>query len=576
MRVVSSLRAYLQPAIDFGYRHPKIMPYLLISVFAFLFHGMHLLNDGIYIDDWVWLDYRNDTMYWSRLFESGKEMGSFFYEPYLSRIYTIFPSVIWGAKVVGFASTLISAVLVFVIAERVKLLGTPSSLAIALIFLTYPAFSTQVFVSTTFYLVYLTVFLLAVLLLFISLDLDRTRKIILQIISGFLFFFSFSLNSLLVYYYGFLLLICIFYLFIFNKEKRSLNWFTGLNFAALSALPVIYWFLKRSVNTRSGFYAEYNELQLSPYNLIAAAFKTIANGVLYPFQTIFKHALSLLPEQLPFVVIAVLIPLVFQLIYLSFSQEGFAWKPVIKKYGAPVLFGLVLLGLAIFPYAITGKFASQLGFETRHSLLIGLAMGIILVGSARIFFSNSMGKLSTAGFLLIMALCVSFGLMVVRNYAFWELRWIKDRSIMAHFEDHHDDYERYSVFIVEDLFPTPDKELYQFFEYTGMFNAVYGTQDKLGLDIRLNKEVNGFLFNTGVRFQVERYNLKNFDPRGCQATMRVRLAKTYQDYSTYRIVAEYYRLKFFSSPEDLNKFLGNFLEIKVTPYPTNVASSCRR
>jgi hypothetical protein len=50
-------------------------PYILILFFVLLTHGLLLLNDGIYWDDWPWINLSNHSLNLSNITFAYRQMG---------------------------------------------------------------------------------------------------------------------------------------------------------------------------------------------------------------------------------------------------------------------------------------------------------------------------------------------------------------------------------------------------------------------------------------------------------------------------------------------------------------------
>ncbi len=178
-------------------------PPLILFFYTFLAHGLLLLNEGIYSDDYLYVTYliKRD---WNALFslfdQTGRPLLALMHWP-----FTIFPDIIFGYKVVIFVLIFLSALLVYSICKRSGYLSQNESLLLAVFSMTFPANQFFVAIGMSSYYILYTLYLLAAYLDIVSLGEKRSRRVWLFAGSVILFFFSFTLSSLLVFYYGYLL-----------------------------------------------------------------------------------------------------------------------------------------------------------------------------------------------------------------------------------------------------------------------------------------------------------------------------------------------------------------------------------
>lgn len=550
--------------------------YLTIVLCAVVGHGLLLLNDGIYWDDWVWFDLRNNAYHSDRVFAASEEMGSLPYEKYFGRLFSIFPSKVIASKFFVFLAIVAVGLALFRICRASGYFDRRESLLIAVIAIVYPANKTQVVMSTAFYQIYLAVFLAAcqIALENVIIPRSRARFVVLRVSSIVLFFVSFSMTSLIVFFFCFML----FLLYrsytqlpagdsFIKKVRRSLSG----NIDYLLA-PIAFWLVKSTLFHPYGYYEGYRQLQASPQTILQAMKELIAVGTYGQFEFVIDLVKS---RVFPWMTIPSYVYLLFAIVTI------FGYGLVIRKAAitrqnvfhllGPLAFALMLVAAAILPYAVIGHSSSYFGMDTRNLILLGIPMAMVLVASLRVSNRASDGHLSTAGASLLVLPIVGFILVLTQSYLHWELRWMKDLSVMRQLGQ-SDSARGVSVFRIDDRFYTRiGDESYQFYEWSGMFYHINGTEATVGLDLEVFPDPDRFLTQSGGKWFVERYNLRDFDPYGCQALLTISRGL---HAPSVGLVYRYYYLKFFGSQEELNDYLSQVADVEVTPVRSPVARHC--
>ena len=172
-------------------------PFVILFFYTLLAHGLLLFNEGIYSDDHLYVTYliKRD---WNALFslfdQTGRPLIALMHWPFI-----IFPDIVFGYKVVIFLLIFLSAILIFQISKRSGYFTRTESLLLAILSITFPANQFFVAIGMSSYYILYTIFLFAVYLDIISLGKHGNVRLILLYGSVALFFFSFTLSSLLVY-----------------------------------------------------------------------------------------------------------------------------------------------------------------------------------------------------------------------------------------------------------------------------------------------------------------------------------------------------------------------------------------
>ncbi|MDQ6801191.1 MAG: hypothetical protein M3041_10175 [Acidobacteriota bacterium] len=179
--------------------------YALLLALAFLAHGLLLLNDGIYWDD-SYLHFALSQHNWPSIALLGQR--GIPTDPYLYWIIG-YGGRIFAFKLVKFLAITASSLLVYECCIASRRVPPAQALAIAALSLTYPGDETPVILMTSDYYVYYAIFWIAILLALLSEQSERGAGVRTMMLSAsaILFLLSFNLNSLLTFYFGFLVVL---------------------------------------------------------------------------------------------------------------------------------------------------------------------------------------------------------------------------------------------------------------------------------------------------------------------------------------------------------------------------------
>jgi hypothetical protein len=557
------------------------VPYLVILLMAMIVHGLLLLNDGIYWDDWVWFDLRNNIYHWDRIFAASAEMGSMPYEKYFGYLFSVFPDRVFASKFFVFVAIVGSGCLFFELCLGSGYFNRWESLLVALVSVVYPADKSQVIMSTAFYFIYSAVFLAACL---VALRKERFRHnkpiyVLVRIVSLLLFLVSFSLNSFLVVFYCFVILL----FFHYDARVRERPWFIKRTFVFFVRhidyllLPILYWFTKKTFFKPFGFYQTYNSIdtKMGLSSFYQAAVQFAKTGVVDQFKIAFELMKAVFARlEVTFMLYGVGVLIMVMTLLAVFKQRTIN-RSHVSLLLVPLGYGLVLLAGSIFPYIVTGNIVSLYGPYTRHGILLCLPVAILLVALVRLLYHNADSHLSLVGGVILALPLAAFALVFIQSYFHWQIKWIANLSIMQQFSL-SDNLQDFSIYRVDDRTnKTKHNDIQQFYEYTGMFYYVTGAERTFGMDYKhMDSNGLGFFTDSGTKFFIEQYSLQDFDPRGCQAQMTISPGPSVRGLPSAGIVARYFSLKFFGDAGELDQFLSQATVITITPFDSPVATNC--
>lgn len=529
-------------------------PYIVIVFFVLGVHGCLLLNDGVYWDDWLWINLPSHSLNLDKITAAYSQMGFLPTNDVHLWLFNVL-----GYRWVEFFALILIGVLVYSISQELQLFSRWEGIFIALIVIAYPAFQTWIVFSTANYVFYYAVFFLAVFLTLKAEQSTGARHYGGQIVSLCLFVLSYNFNSLLAFYFGFLALL-VFYLYrAWHTSWRQVLRRFAVGRLMYVLLPFLFWVVKQTFFPRYGDYADYNQFTFDLLPLVLNAGRFLLYGIYTPL----SRALTLMVGQ---PVVTVLIGLGAFACYRWFKlrSKNF-FKSSVTAY-AVLAFGMVLLGLAVLPYIIVGLAPGKSGWATRHTLLLGLPVALLILMGVRLIFSRAGGAISVVGLMCLVALVVTFSESTISDYLSWQARWVKDRSIQVNLAE-LTDAQNFSVYWVDDQFPAGGELDYRFYEWSSMFETIWGEERRIGLD---QTPSSGHLATISQYFTAA-YKLSQFDPLGCQASLTIKRGRAVVADGSLALQYFYYR---FLQPDNLTNFLSGIADVHVQPLAAPEAVHC--
>lgn len=548
--------------------HTKKGHYVLIGLFALLAHGLLLLNDGVYWDGWL-IYVAKITNRWELTSGIYADRGGLpLYTAFHWLLYQI-PPFIFGYKLAAFVFISASAFFIYRIA-RLLFVNPLISLFISLLALTYPANQATVELIVIPYLLSYFLFWLGCLLLVLALANKKRNAIWLHLSAVFSLVPSFRMYSLLVYFYGFLFILFLVYLTreekagFFQKAKQ----FVFSHFMYL-VLPVGFWLGNAWLFPPSGFYVDADAFIWGP-----VLFELTGNYLLFGVAGQLLESLANLANPL----VLLLVAAIGWLAVWGFANKKRTqpWSGATLSPSQLVFAGAVLFAAGVIPYVIVGRSTMLHGWATRNAILIAVPIAIFLVGLAWGLGARAKKKqaqrVSKITVFVFFALTILFTLETANFYLFWQLRTIKDYSVIAHIARQAETLEDTSVLYVHDTFRVGGENRYRPHEYFGMLAAAIPGSEKIGFDVNYYTYEEYFLTSNESIVSLFELWYPHLDIHGCQAEM-------YIDAGTARldptIFLKYFYYKYLNSSR-LGPFLLTVTSVDIIPIESALATNCHR
>jgi hypothetical protein len=212
----------------------------------------------------------------------------------------------------------------------------------------------------------------------------------------------------------------------------------------------------------------------------------------------------------------------------------------------------------MLPYVLVGLAPTLHGWSTRHALLLGLPLSLLVVAGTHVVLPDTARQYGPARAAILLTLAIGCFLVLQESYLGWQARWVKDQSIIQQLP-RLDHARQFSVIWIEDNFPLGGEGDYRFYEWSSMFRSAWGTQRTIGLDRTTSSP--DFLAANSKYFTAQ-YNLRDFNPAGCQALLT--LNPGWEKRSAAALSSRYLYLRFVK-PEGLRPFLAGVTELRFEP-----------
>lgn len=435
---------------------------VLFSIYS-LSQILFLLNiNGIYWDDWVLFN-QDSTSIMTQFNMNKFYIAGYFHVYLFSQENTI---IIY--RVLTFLTFFLSAFLLMKVLENLSFLDKTSIFYITLFYLILPVNSAKIALINVPYIVFLSVFFLAFLIL--TIYIKKNGPFYFRLIILGLFFFSFIVNSLLVFYA--IVLLYILYT-LYDKDTTG----TGLQqlliitkiflkkYLDFLLLPIVFFVYKSMYMVPDGLYANYNSLSFNLKGLVYLLCKSLYTSIIEPLFVSLSTSLWLSP----------LFILAFLFIFRLLKSYNI---PQYTKSHALILLGLGfgIFFIAVFPYIAVGKLPQLTGMESRHQLLVPLGFSYIIYFTI-IYLLQAKEHVAKIIFHLLISIFIIQNLYYgYRNH----LDWFYQISIEENLKDSNIVREHTTFIIIDNLDNLLSNNRHMsFYEQNGRMKKVFGGDSRL-------------------------------------------------------------------------------------------------
>ncbi|MCW1969052.1 MAG: hypothetical protein KIH69_013155 [Anaerolineae bacterium] len=533
-------------------------PITLIVATALAAHGMLLLNDGLYYDSWMLETHvrngRYDIIFQWQLDHSRPLIGVY----YVIAGY-LFQPIFWH-KFSVWLYLIINSWLTIKIAQSFGLLWRDCIL-IGIFSLVYPAYQAYIEHSANPQIACYTSFLLATWLV-LRADIGRYRLLKL-VVGAALFFISFSIESLISFYIGFLALYLAHSFIVSSKlsfRQRLINKLWIL--LGLAVLPLIYYALTRGLFPPQAHYTDYTQPKIQ--NLFVAYYwlsfinNSIINILIWSSGAL--TGLGILGSMFAY-------PVLSQFVNIQPSNTNARVSVTVAQM---LGFGALLFFLGVLPYISGGRVLILHGNESRFSMLIGLPMAIMITALFKWGYER-LPQYTHVLHILVVLLTSAFIAANVESYIGWQAKWAKDRSWMLNLKPIQN-APPISVFLLDDRWQWLDNERIGRYllndrrlDFNPMVQRTLNT-DKYPIVAPVQADY--------TDFYKEAFFVGRYDPNGCRATLTIERNPAAAQMGQFGIARRYWYYRFFA-PDQMNAFLRDLTVVTVTPISDPAATACK-
>lgn len=516
-------------------------------------HAPMLLNDGLFMDDWLVLKPRPDYFIDIDFLLNGAGHPIFYsYDTFAN--WTGAPIAVMTS--LAFAGILLGAMCLVLTATRLGLLDRAEAVGFALIVWTYPGYQLWAGKANAVYVFSFGLLFVGAWLLTLAFGARGLRRVLLRVAGALVFLVSFALNSTIVLY-AFVVL----GLFVaiwrggdaahgFVRRTWLAAWRCALLYPELMVLPLVYWGTLNIWFKRIGVYAQH-------YDAHFPTLGELANGWQAFFVTSYRDVLAhafraAIGGPALFIVAAVLVGIVMLLLRPD-------TEPTASRRATALLLVLaVVLFLALSsPYLIAGLRPSSTHFyESRHLLMFGLPSALTLLAFKRLA-ERSIGP--GAAFALVFGLGTTLSIgMLWTDYVFMQARTLKQEALSRDLASRVQPAA--TVYALDDgFFDYPSRHVpFGLAEVTGMLRLAWGNQPFFGFALRAERP--NILQGMAEARTAPGSAFHHFDPSGPQATISFQPGPAAAANQT--LVRKYYACRLLARC-DVAEFLAQLAQVTI-------------
>ncbi|MCE7992577.1 MAG: hypothetical protein HEP71_11375 [Roseivirga sp.] len=281
---------------------------------------------------------------------------------------------------------------------------------------------------------------------------SSNSKWIMLLLSLMLFSMAFQVSSFLLYFYGFIGGVGLLHINSVESPKTNATHFIKKH-GLILAFPVVYFFGIMKVFFKPIY--PYNEFNYSIKALLQDSIVSLYGLFIEPLNR-FWHFV----ENNPMTCIFIAAYALSGVFLLSRAIPKAGAKTSMSKIKAKklLIFGSILLFLAVFPYVLVGKPVRGFGYASKNALLSGLPVSLMVISCLIWLFSNHVKRIFNAVTMIV----VLFIAMNLSTHITWQNRYIKYLSLIENLQQIPPPEER--VIFFRDNFPQGSRMLFRHIE----------------------------------------------------------------------------------------------------------------
>ncbi|PIT01845.1 hypothetical protein TSA1_14470 [Bradyrhizobium nitroreducens] len=532
---------------------PLLRAIIVLLVVLLAAHAPMLLNDGLFMDDWLVLKPRPDYFIDIDFLLNGAGHPIFYsYDTFAN--WTGAPIAVMVSLAV--AGIVLGAISFALTATRLGLLDRAEAVGLALIVWTYPGYQLWAGKANAVYVFSFGLLFIGAWLLTLAFAASGLQRVLLRVACALVFLLSFALNSTIVLY-AFVML----GLFVaiwrggdasdgFVRRTWLASWRCALGYPELVLLPLIYWGSLNIWFKRIGVYAQHYDAHFPTLRELAGGWQAFFAAA---YRDVLAHAVrAAITVPTIFILAAVLVGIVLLLLRSD-------TKPTTSRLGilAPLALAAILFLALSSPYLIAGLRPSSTHFyESRHLLMFGVPSALALLA-----FKRQAERWTAPG----VAFAVVFGAglilsigMLWSDYVFMQARTLKQEALERNLAGRVQPAA--TVYALDDgFFDYPSRHVpFGLAEVTGMLRLAWGNQPFFGFALRAERP--DILRRMDEARKAPGSAFHHFDPTGPQATISFQPGPGAAPNQT--LVRKYYACRLLARC-DVAEFLAQLAQVTI-------------
>ncbi|QOZ77870.1 hypothetical protein XH83_21975 [Bradyrhizobium sp. CCBAU 53351] len=537
---------------------PLLRAIVVLLIVLLAAHAPMLLNDGLFMDDWLVLKPRPDYFIDIDFLLNGAGHPIFYsYDTFAN--WTGAPVVVMVS--LALAGIVFGAISLALTATRLGLLDRAEAVGFALIVWTYPGYQLWAGKANAVYVFSFGLLFIGAWLLTLAFGAHGLRRVLLRVACALVFLLSFALNSTIVLY-AFVVL----GLFVaiwregsaadgFVRRTWLACWRCALRYPELAVLPLIYWGVLNIWFKRIGVYTQHYDAHLPTFGEMAGGWGAFfAAG----YWDVGEHAFSVATEVPAFFIPAAVLVAIVLLLRPDPKRATSAIATVL-----PLVLAVVLFLALSSPYLIAGlRPLSTHFYESRHLLMFGVPFALTLLALKRLL-ERLTGPTAAFALLFGLGLITSIS-MLWSGYLFMQARALKQEALARDLAARVQPAA--TVYALDDgFFDSKSRHmLFGLAEVTGMLRLAWGNQPFFGFALRAERP--DILRKMEEARTAPGSAFHHFDPSGPQATISFQPGPGAAP--NQALVRKYYACRLLARC-DVAEFLSRLAQvtIKVGPIP---------
>lgn len=519
----------------------------MLTAFFSGVHGLLLLDYAARWDGWV-MYHRIVERDWAGLFALFRELGIPAHG-YLHYLVGHLPHFMFWYKLTTFTSLLTATIVTYHLLGDFPAIGRADRLLLCMLMATFPANLVHIELIMMPFAVCYACFFVAAGAYRRSVRSHGGPRLFMRLVALGLFYFSFMMQSLLVFYAAFLLYALLTWPRDAERPSARLAAFLRRH-GDFIALPVLFWSVRSLWFRPFGYYEGYNAFDLDLPSLVNSWGLALYGGLIVPLARGVQGF-----DQRPALALMVLAAVL--LLRPLWDSAQWEWK------GRLLVIGCGLVCVALLPYVVVGKHPKlEDVWTSRYAYLVPLGAAFLVYGSLK-WYLSFLGAPRYVTMAAVSLVIAGFATANISNYLAFGIDGLKQEAMVLRFRDQKQIALAATV-VVEDSarwLSAYDRPV-RFYEYNGMLKQAFGDERRLG--IQNDRYHNRAVMDRITTFYGRRwFFLSEYD--ACGPLIRVRLQSDGSRRNLARLYLRTVYLRLRDRTEERDALLRPLLTVQLLP-----------